>query len=65
MRQPEIKHADMMPDSIDALLLRVGEDEHIASLFTNNAALLSTDPGSFGVEKCYMVAECPIYTGTK
>jgi 6-phosphogluconolactonase/glucosamine-6-phosphate isomerase/deaminase len=55
----------MMPDSIDALLLRVGEDEHIASLFTNNAALPCTDPGSFGVVKCYMVAECPIYTGTK
>ena len=65
MRQPEIKHADIMPDLIDVLLFSVGEDGHIASLFPNNAALPLTDPGSFGVEKCYMVAECPIYTGTK
>ena len=28
-----------MPDSIDVLLLGVGEDEHIASLFPNNASL--------------------------
>ena len=39
MRQPEIKHADIMPDLIDVLLFSVGEDGHIASLFPNKASL--------------------------
>ena len=34
-----LRYADLLPDSIDVLLLGVGEDEHIASLFHNNAAL--------------------------
>jgi len=47
------------------LLLGVGEDGHIASLFTNNAVLTSKDPGTFGVDKRYKVTGCPIYKGTK
>ena len=33
------RYADLLPDSIDVLLLGVGEDGHIASLFPNNASL--------------------------
>ena len=33
------RYADLLPDLIDVLLLGVGEDGHIASLFPNNASL--------------------------
>ena len=34
-----LRYADLLPDLIDVLLLGVGEDGHIASLFPNNASL--------------------------
>jgi 6-phosphogluconolactonase/glucosamine-6-phosphate isomerase/deaminase len=33
------RYADLLPDSIDVLLLGVGEEGHIASLFPNSASL--------------------------
>jgi 6-phosphogluconolactonase len=34
-----LRYSDLLPDSIEVLLLGVGEDGHIASLFPNNASL--------------------------
>ncbi len=34
------RYADLLPDLIDVLLLGVGEDEYIASLFPNNAGVI-------------------------
>ena len=58
----EADAADLLPVPIDVLLLGVGEEGHIESLVPNNAALPLKNPGLFGVEKCYMVVRCPIYT---
>jgi 6-phosphogluconolactonase/glucosamine-6-phosphate isomerase/deaminase len=60
-----LRYAVLLPDLIYVLLLGVGEDGHIASLFPTILRFHSQSPGSFGVDKRYNVVGCPIYTGTK